>query len=121
MESVVVTIPGPSGALLAVVVHELDVVAVRIEDVGAEVAFVIDAPLARWAVVAVPSLNQRLVEVRDRRVSVGGKRHVQGLGRRAGEEREGATLPDEPGAFGSVVLEAETRMRRNRLVDRKST
>src|SRR4029450_10107025 len=97
MESVVVTIPGPSGALLAVVVHELDVVAVGIEDVGAEVAFVIDAPLARWAVVAVTSLNQRLVEVRDRRVLVCRKRHVQVLGRRADDEREGATLADDGG------------------------
>jgi hypothetical protein len=38
------------------VVHDLDVVAVRVEDVGSVVAGVVDGPLAGGAVVAVPAL-----------------------------------------------------------------
>ena len=46
----------------AVVVHDLDVVPVRVEDVGAVVPRVVDRPFARRAVVAVPGFGRGAVK-----------------------------------------------------------
>ena len=56
--------PGPREPLggLAVVVHQLDVVAVGVQHVGAVVAGVVDRALARRAVVAVAGLDRGPVE-----------------------------------------------------------
>jgi hypothetical protein len=75
--------PGLIGAASgAVVVDDLDVVAVGVEHERAVVAGVVDRPLARSAVVLVAGLERGGVERPDRRVVAGPERDVDVLGRR---------------------------------------
>src|SRR5436190_6789165 len=60
--------PRCGGVSIAVVIDDLDVVAVGIEDEGAVVTLVVDGPLARRAVVAIAGLWRRSVERIDGRV-----------------------------------------------------
>src|SRR2546430_14390875 len=85
----------PSGAALAVVVHDLDVVAVGVEHEGAVVAGVVDLPLARAAVVAMARIDRGAVERLDRGVARRGEGDMHVRGRLAADERERAVLAGE--------------------------
>src|SRR5687767_1682419 len=64
----------------SVVVHELDVVAVGVEHVGAVVALVVDRTLAQSALVAVAGVECCPVEGVDASVVTNRERHVERLG-----------------------------------------
>jgi hypothetical protein len=51
-----------SDSLLAVVIHNLDVVAIRVEDVRGVVAIVVAGPLTRLAVASVSGCGRARVE-----------------------------------------------------------
>jgi hypothetical protein len=72
------------------VVDDLDAVGVGVEHVRAVVARVALRALTRRAVVAVAGLRRGAMERLHGGAVVGGERHVQMLGRRAGDQAERA-------------------------------
>src|SRR5438105_10925536 len=94
---------GTLRSLAAVVVHDLDVVAVGIEHEGAVVAWVVVRALAGSTVVAVPGLDGCAVKCVNGCIVAGGKRHVDVLRRRPADDGEGPALTSELGALGRVA------------------
>src|SRR5690242_4067618 len=101
----------------SVVVHDLDVVSIRVEHERPEVPGVVDRPLARRAVVAVAGVEGGPVEGLDGLVLLGRKGHVQVLRGLAGDDGEGAVRADEGRLLLALVPKRETRLRRDGVVE----
>src|SRR5436305_12660247 len=81
--------------LRAMVVDDLDIVAVGVENVRRVVPGVVARPLVRRAVALVAGARGDLVEALDHGVVVARERQVEVLGRDPGDERERAGRPGE--------------------------
>src|SRR3954471_19487097 len=102
----------------AIVVHHLDVVAVRVEDEGGVVARVVHGALAGGPVVAVAGLERRPVEVLHGPIVVGAERQVQVLRRRTVvDERERRVRASEVREAVALVVEWMAAPRRDELVE----
>src|SRR5690349_5903205 len=100
------------------VVHDLDVVAVGIEDEGRVIASVVDRALARRAVVQIAGRNCGAVERLDGGVGSGRECEVDVLGRRpVVDDGERAVSRAEVGPVRPVGAEREARKRGDRLVE----
>src|SRR5947209_19240988 len=106
-----------SFSLGPVVVYDLDVVAFGVEDVGCVVAGVVARALRRLAVAAVARFGGGGVKAPYALVIVGGKGYVQVLGRGPGDERERAGAAGEADPLCVGVTNAQSRVRRDRLVE----
>src|SRR3954463_13806245 len=97
--------PRSSRASSAIVVHQLDVVAVGVEDEGAVVALVVDEPLARRAVVAIGGVDGDAVELLHGSIVARAEGQMKVLGRRPVDEGERRVLADEMREAVALVVE----------------
>src|ERR1700760_1573541 len=88
----------------AVVIDDLDVVAVGVEDEGGVVAGVVARALAGLAVAPIAGVDGSLIKALYVAVVVGPKRHREVRGRGTGDERERAARAAELHAVALVVV-----------------
>ena len=106
-------------ALLAVVIHNLDVVAIGVEDVRGVVAIVVAGPLTRLAVASVSGRDRVCVE--PAYVVVPAREGDMSVGCRfAGDEEQGAVCcaDGERGAIMGLAPEREAGGTADRRVER---
>src|SRR5687768_9282094 len=102
----------------SVVVHDLDVVPVRVEHEGGVIARVVDGSLAGGAVVAVAGRGGVAMEAVDRLVVRRREREMDVLGRAlAGDDREGSADARELRPVAELAADAETGRGPDRLVE----